>query len=164
VARGIFGTFAILFVVGVTAWIIRRRVVRRRRLIDEWRRRSPVSDTDFLRACGIAVGNEDARRALLLRAACAKVTGVPPETIHPDDTLGEEIWDSIGWIEVIMDLEDAAGVSTPDQVFDAAGSAAGGSVHQARVRHLVRGVVEHARAGPPARPTKVTRRLPRRAD
>jgi len=158
VAKGVFGTFAILAVVGFTVWTVRRYVVRRRRLMDEWRRRPPVSDADFLLGCGIAAGSEDARRALLLRAACAKVTAVPPETIRPDDTLADPIWDSIGWIEVIMELEDAAGVSIPDEVFDAAGRAAGGSVAQARVRDLVRGVIEHARAGPPVRRTKITRR------
>jgi acyl carrier protein len=159
VAKGVFGTVAILFVVTFGAWTIRRHIVRRRALLDEWRRRPPVSDSDFLAGCGLAPGTEDARRALLLRAACAKVTAVPPETIRPDDTLADPIWDSIGWLEVVMELEDAAGVSIPDEVFDAAG----GSVSQARVRDLVRGVVEHARAGPPARRTKATRRLPRGA-
>ncbi len=75
-----------------TAWwalILRRRFLLRR-VQNEHKNRSQISDDHFVQDCGIDdVASRRALQALAVRRTIASLIGVAPETIYPSDDLRE---------------------------------------------------------------------------
>jgi acyl carrier protein len=135
--KGIVGGTGLLLAVVTFVVSIARLVRRQRRHVDQWRRRPPVSDAEFARACDLVPGTPQAAHAVAVRRACANVIAVPAETIRADDRLDDPIWDSIGLIELVMELEETTGVDIPDSALDAA--FANGPA-QTRVRDVIEAI------------------------
>jgi hypothetical protein len=90
----------------------RRRAARMQR--EQWSQRPPLSDEAFLLACHVPPGSFEAKVALATRHALAEQgTGTPPETLCPDDSLFEPIWDGTDWTDVVFRVERIASIRIP---------------------------------------------------
>ena len=81
--------------------------------------RARQSDDDFLRDLGVGDDAEAREVALAVRRAVASVGVVDPLYIRADDRERDELsalplWDSMDWVELLMELEDELGLSIPD--------------------------------------------------
>ena len=81
--------------------------------------RTRLPDEEFLRELGIGDNAQDREVALAVRRAVANVGLVDPLFIRADDREDVELsalpmWDSMDWVEFIMELEDELGITIPD--------------------------------------------------
>jgi acyl carrier protein len=102
----------------------------------------PMPPKEFLRLAEIPA--EHARFALGVREGLARAMSIPPETVHPSDTL-EHVCrfgaDGLDLVEIIMQIESVLRISIPDSLWkDPAAQAA--SRPKATVAALARFLAE----------------------
>ena len=117
--RTILLLLAIASVVAIFSWMAYDAVVRLPRRRRQWtENHAAMSDNEWVRSLAMA----DANRSLCiqLRNGLAVSTGVPAESIGPDDRFAELesqlTFDGIDSVEIVMFLEDLMEVSIPDKI------------------------------------------------
>jgi acyl carrier protein len=90
---------------------------------DDFVRRNHIREETFLAECEIATGTAQARKAIAVRRAIAKLAGVPESAISAShvfrgqlDQLG--MWDSLDTLEFVLQLEKHLGDELPGEVRD----------------------------------------------
>lgn len=80
-----------------------------------------LSDTDFVTACDLPDDPIAAHVALAVRRDVANVGLVDSQFIRPEDDYPGSLealplWDSMDWLEFVLELEEELGIAIPDEV------------------------------------------------
>jgi acyl carrier protein len=147
IADGHYLIASVMFAIGLgglagfLSWAIQESL-RRRRHWKEWQRRPRQSDAAFALACNLQSNAANIAVALQIRRVFAEVSGVPPETIHADDSSQDSIWDSIDLVEIEMRVEKSIKAEITEGWFDDAYRASGAGT-KPLVRHIVNALIMH---------------------